>query len=682
MSIKINLITDYMGAGVQKAIKEFKQLETTGQKAQFAIRKAAVPAGAALAAFGGFMVNAAKGAEDARIANQKLGNVFKSMGVPQASARVSAYAEQLEKVVAVDADVIKATQTKLATFSNLTKTVNTAGGAFDRATKASLDLASAGFGTAESNAVQLGKALQDPIKGITALAKAGVTFTDQEKEKIRTLVESGKMLEAQEVVLRAIEKQVGGTAEASASSFAKMKFAIAGVSDTFGDALLPVIDELAPKLQEFSAWAQKNPGVIKGVTVAILGLTTATLALNAAMAVNPYVAAAAGIAGMAYAFERLYREIDKVNKVGGVGARILGAIFGGPAGAVSGMNKVRDGVWSLFGVTSKATDSMAGLNKAQIENAEINGMVASGLITLTKNEDDFTESTGAGTKALDARLAKIKALRKEIAGDFKSAIDRAKSVLGDAQKAFNDFAKSVSDSITSSFSFKAAQEAGAETGRGFLASLTDQVAKTRDFAVKINRLLAAGLSEGALQQVLAAGQEAGGAIADELLNGGAAAIAQANALTAEVASLGTNVGQNAAVQFRQAGVDAGTAMVAGITEAISKFQVKLRSKKLTPRQLARLQKDFGVSVDFLLSGGQASIPALADGGIVKASPGGTLALIGEGGKDEAVIPLDRMGSMGGNNVTIHVNGGDPNAVVDALRRYMQLNGSVPIRIAN
>jgi hypothetical protein len=76
-----------------------------------------------------------------------------------------------------------------------------------------------------------------------------------------------------------------------------------------------------------------------------------------------------------------------------------------------------------------------------------------------------------------------------------------------------------------------------------------------------------------------------------------------------------------------------------------------------------------------------NVPMMADGGIVKASPGGTLALIGEGGQDEAVIPLDRMGSMGGNNVTIHVNGGDPQAVVDALRRYMQTNGSVPIRVS-
>jgi hypothetical protein len=72
------------------------------------------------------------------------------------------------------------------------------------------------------------------------------------------------------------------------------------------------------------------------------------------------------------------------------------------------------------------------------------------------------------------------------------------------------------------------------------------------------------------------------------------------------------------------------------------------------------------------------IPMLANGGIVT---GPTLAMIGEAGP-EAVIPLDRMGSMGGNNVTINVNGGDPQAVVNALRTYMRQNGSIPIRVSN
>ena len=69
--------------------------------------------------------------------------------------------------------------------------------------------------------------------------------------------------------------------------------------------------------------------------------------------------------------------------------------------------------------------------------------------------------------------------------------------------------------------------------------------------------------------------------------------------------------------------------------------------------------------------------AMATGGIVR-SP--TFALIGEAGP-EAVIPLDKMGGMGGG-VTINVNGGDPNAVVAALRTYMRQNGSVPIKTSN
>jgi hypothetical protein len=75
-----------------------------------------------------------------------------------------------------------------------------------------------------------------------------------------------------------------------------------------------------------------------------------------------------------------------------------------------------------------------------------------------------------------------------------------------------------------------------------------------------------------------------------------------------------------------------------------------------------------------------NIPMLAQGGIVTSA---TLAVIGEAGP-EAVVPLSRAGEFGmggGGNVTIHVNGGDPQAVVDALRTYMFRNGSVPIRVS-
>ena len=285
MALSIPIISEFDGKGIKKAVAEFKQLETAGEKAQFAIKKAAIPAGIAVAALGGILAKAAKGAEEARQANQRLSNVLESMGFDEATDRVSAYAESLERTIAVDADVIKATQTKLATFANLTKTVNEAGGAFDRATVAALDLAAAGFGTAETNAIQLGKALEDPIKGIAALAKSGVTFTEQEKEKIRTLVESNEVLEAQNLILSAIEKQVGGTAKASASSFDKIKFSLAGISDTLGEMVLPLVDKFAVAMQGVAVFVSENEKLVGGLVIAFGGLAVAVLAVNAAMKV-------------------------------------------------------------------------------------------------------------------------------------------------------------------------------------------------------------------------------------------------------------------------------------------------------------------------------------------------------------------------------------------------------------
>jgi hypothetical protein len=321
MSIKIPIVSSFDNAGIASAKQQFGQLQSSSDKAQFAIRKAAVPAGLALGALGGFMINAAKGAEEARIATAALDNVLDSMGFGEATDRVSAYAESLEKTIAVDADVIKRTQTKLATFSELTKTVDKAGGSFDRATKAALDMAAAGFGTAEGNAVQLGKALQNPVKGIAALAKSGIDFTDVEKEKIKVLVESGKELQAQDMILKAIEKQVGGTAEESASSFEKMKFAIAGVSDTFGDMMLPVIDALAPKLAAFSAWASENPELLKVVVGGLAAVAAAIVLINVALALNPFALIAGAVVGLGALLVVAYKQFAPFRAV-------VDAVFG------------------------------------------------------------------------------------------------------------------------------------------------------------------------------------------------------------------------------------------------------------------------------------------------------------------------------------------------------------------
>jgi phage-related protein len=220
------------------------------------------------------------------------------------------------------------------------------GGAFDRATMAAIDMAAAGFGEAESNAVQLGKALNDPIKGITALTRSGITFTEQEKELIKTLVESGKTLEAQDMILKAIETQVGGTAEATANASDKMRVGFKLVSEEIGTALLPIFEDLVkfltenviPRMQGFAEWAGKNTQtlkilgiglvaivatlgtlslIIKAVTIAITTFnaivkiaTVLQAAFNLVLALNPIGLVVLAVAALALGFVIAYKKIE------------------------------------------------------------------------------------------------------------------------------------------------------------------------------------------------------------------------------------------------------------------------------------------------------------------------------------------------------------------------------------
>lgn len=236
--------------GIKAAKKEFADFGKSIGVAFAAVGAATLAGAAALVRFGS---DAIKAGEEVAIANNRLAQINKSMGLfggqtAAVTKRLIDFANANELTVAVDAEVIKATQAKLLTFKELGQTADEAGGAFDRATIAALDLAAAGFGSAESNAVQLGKALQDPIKGLAALRRAGVTFTEAEKEKIKTLVQSGQILEAQNVILSAIETQVGGTAQATAKASDIMNIAFTNVSEAIGLALLPTFREFADEI--------------------------------------------------------------------------------------------------------------------------------------------------------------------------------------------------------------------------------------------------------------------------------------------------------------------------------------------------------------------------------------------------------------------------------------------------
>ena len=259
--IKVHVYGDYDDKDIKKAIRDLRSLGSTSEQQSGKmstlgkVGAVAAAAGVAIAAKAtyDFAKASVSAAQEAQVADARLKSVATSMGLVSGAyagslTRLNQYSTSLSKSIGVEDESIKAVQAKLMTFKALAVTVNDTGGAMDRATQAAYDLAAAGFGSAESNAVQLGKALQDPIKGLTALGRAGVTFTADEKERIKTLVESGKIGEAQTLVLAAIESQVGGTAAATATATDKMKVAFGELQESVGGALLPAFQTLAEAL--------------------------------------------------------------------------------------------------------------------------------------------------------------------------------------------------------------------------------------------------------------------------------------------------------------------------------------------------------------------------------------------------------------------------------------------------
>jgi len=115
-----------------------------------------------------------------------------------------------------DDSIVKSEQL-LQTFTNIKNTGPDK--IFDMATKASADMAAKFGGDASSQAVVLGKALNDPVKGITALTRVGVTFTDEQKKTIAAMVKTGDVAGAQKVILKELGTEFGGAAKAAGESF-------------------------------------------------------------------------------------------------------------------------------------------------------------------------------------------------------------------------------------------------------------------------------------------------------------------------------------------------------------------------------------------------------------------------------------------------------------------------------
>lgn len=195
--------------------------------------------------------------ESRKVAAQTEAVIKSTGGVANVSAdQVGRYADKLAALTGIDDEVVAGTENMLLTFTNVRNGVGANNDIFNQATKTALDMSVALGTDSKDAALQLGKALNDPIKGVTALQRVGVTFTAQQKEQIKTLVDSGRTMDAQKVILRELATEFGGSAEAAASPMARLKVVVGNLEEELGGRLLPVIGKVAGFL------ADKLPGAL------------------------------------------------------------------------------------------------------------------------------------------------------------------------------------------------------------------------------------------------------------------------------------------------------------------------------------------------------------------------------------------------------------------------------------
>lgn len=380
-----------------------------------------------------------------------------------------------------DEEILSKVTANLLTFGNVS------GDVFARASQLALDL-SARLGTdLQSSTIMLGKALNDPAKGLTALTRVGVSFTKQQQEQIKAMAEAGDVAGAQSLMLAELEKQYAGQAKALASTDSgrvqQAWMAIGDAMEKIGAVILPIMADVADRVKEWAvAFQNLSPQTQKFIVIA--GALAAALGPLLA-AVGLMVTAMAPLAGVLLAI---------VSPLG-----ILAAVA---ASAAYAIYSNWDALRARFPVITGAIEAGAGALRAGFGKVSERAQeVASGLAEIWRQ--------GAATFAA------------VMAGDWKTALDQAGGLfetlkttvwalvdgltMGLASKLV-EFAKRVGagtrDVLVGGLraAFDAAVAAVAQFGADLVAALGEMLVSVAEAAANIGREIVAGIKRGLVEK--------------------------------------------------------------------------------------------------------------------------------------------------------------------------------------
>lgn len=194
--------------------------------------------------------------EQAKVdAQLKAGIISTNNAAGRSFEQLVKQANELQKVTLFTDDQIEESQSILLTFTKVKDVI------FDEAIPAIADYSTKMSIDMKSATVQVGKALNDPIKGMASLSRAGVQFTEEQKEVIKQMVKTGDIAGAQRVILKELETQFGGSAKAAAEAglgpFQLFSQRMGEIKESIGEVIVNGLQKLAPFLSGVAVFMEK-----------------------------------------------------------------------------------------------------------------------------------------------------------------------------------------------------------------------------------------------------------------------------------------------------------------------------------------------------------------------------------------------------------------------------------------
>ena len=562
MAINIPIISSLESKGFEKAALEFKSLETNSQKAGFVMEKAFLPAVAALAGLAAAAAFGVKAAVEDEAAQMRLAKALQNVtGATDGQiAAVEASIKAMSRATGVSDDELR------PAFASLT-----------RGTKNLAD-ANEALGLAMDISAATGQDLQG-VSDALALAYGGNTKALAKlSPELKVAIKEGASLDQ---VMGMLTKTFGGSAAAAANTaegqFRKFNVAIKDAKEAIGVALMPAVEAILPLLISFGDWASEHTGIITGLGIAIAAVASAIVAYKTAQVLANAVTVVATALNFANAAS--LAAVATAGTAGVAAATIAAGLVAVGAAMLIFKNQNKAAATATTGLGASAKSTAKDMGRLGFTLDYIRGIKIAEYMAETEKETKKV-ATGTGSAADKAKelAEKTTEAAKALREYMGAALDDAKAKLDKAQSAFDSFSGSVAQVITEALNFgKAFEEGGEDAGTTFFSALQKQADKTKEFGDLVEQLLAAGLSQDALQQVIDAGIDSGSAIAKELLTS-SENVLRANTLVEQTQAIAQRIGELSAQKFYGAGVSNAKAYLRGVEEALAAAEGRLSRK--------------------------------------------------------------------------------------------------------